>query len=346
MGYWTEFVYDVYSGLTVGSFHTIRLAVNWVTKSIPSLRYKKTSNGKPTLKVVGVGYGRTGTYSLTLALDQLGFPTIHTQHLYENHEIFSMWTNEVFLPSIQNKNATMGNPDFDLIASQGYVGTADLPMALYFEEISILYPECKFILTTRENSEVWFRSWNILSKSIEQPTRYGTWLSTVRKLGSYIRWLFSVVNKDNSFLSAPFPLPDQIKKSAIESYEEHNRRVREVIPSHRLLEYNVKQGWQPLCDFLEVQNCPTEPFPKSNSARAVQIQAISSLIFPLTIIIMVIFPLFSIIFQKVTGTTVLNWLSVYRRRFIVSYFKKSSKKQKSSIKYKRGSSSIKKLKFS
>eukprot|EP00568_Trieres_chinensis_P014428 CAMPEP_0183322228 /NCGR_PEP_ID=MMETSP0160_2-20130417/71070_1 /TAXON_ID=2839 ORGANISM="Odontella Sinensis, Strain Grunow 1884" /NCGR_SAMPLE_ID=MMETSP0160_2 /ASSEMBLY_ACC=CAM_ASM_000250 /LENGTH=94 /DNA_ID=CAMNT_0025489333 /DNA_START=174 /DNA_END=454 /DNA_ORIENTATION=+ len=94
-------------------------------------------------------------------------------------------------------------------------------------------------------------------------------------MDKYFRWLFSVVNRDNKYLTAPYPLPDQSKKDAIGTYEAHNRRVREVIPAEQLLEYSVKQGWKPLCDFLEVENCPTTPFPKSNSARSVQIQAVA-----------------------------------------------------------------------
>ena len=36
----------------------------------------KDSSLNQGLKVVGVGYGRTGTYSLALALEELGFPTL------------------------------------------------------------------------------------------------------------------------------------------------------------------------------------------------------------------------------------------------------------------------------
>jgi len=269
------------------------------------------SGETPSLKVVAIGYGRTGTFSLTLGLQELGFPTLHTQHLYEMPSIFDMWTNDVFLPSIRSGVASLGKPDLDLIAREGFEATADLPTALYFEEIAEQFPECKFILTTRENSEVWFRSWDTLTKSITQPVRVGTFVPRVRKLGYYFRWLFSIINKDNSYLTVPFPLPFQNKQQAIASYEEHNRRVREKIPPHRLLEYNVKQGWKPLCDFLDISpdECPTHPFPKSNSIRSVQIQAISSIIFPLTVTMLIICSLFSVVFQKLTGKTVLQWLS-------------------------------------
>lgn len=332
-GSWAEFGADILLGSTVGAYHSIKLVSNTVKSLVlapfqPFLKEEEINNGeKPTLKVVGAGYGRTGTYSLTMALEELGFPTLHTQHMYDNQKILNMWTDNVFMPSIKADAVTMGTPDFDLIASQGYMATTDLPAALYVEEIAAHYPDCKFILTTRSDSEVWFRSWDVLTRSISQPARFGVYFPSVRKIGIYIRWLFAVVNKDDSYLSVPFPLPGQIKRDAIASYEEHNRKVRAVVPPHRLLEYNVKDGWEPLCNFLDVEDCPShKPFPKSNSARAVQIEAIFSIIFPLSITLFTIFFLFSYVFQKSTGTTVLNWLSNFTKRLLLSFLDSSKKR--------------------
>ena len=88
----------------------------------------------------------------------------------------------------------------------------------------------------------------------------------------------------------------------------------------------MKDGWEPLCEFLDIskQNCPTTPFPKSNSARAVQIQAIFSIIFPLSIILFIIFFMFSFIFQKSMGTTILNWFSDFCKRLVLSFLGLSS----------------------
>lgn len=264
-------------------------------------------------------------YSLTLALEELGFPTLHTQHLYENEDIMNMWTNEIFLPSIRNKHRDMGHPNLQLIASK-FQATADLPMALYFEQVMEEYPDCKFILTTRENSEVWFRSWDTLTRSITQPTQLGAiFTSTGKQYSDYLRWLFSVVNKDDSYLSVPSEeLPEQNKQAAIESYEEHNRRVRATIPSDRLLEYSVKEGWDPLCDFLEIADCPQTVFPKTNSARSVQVQSISAFIAPLIAVLFCLFYAFAKVFERTTRMTVMQWshhkskeLMVHLRRIFI-----------------------------
>lgn len=316
-GSWAELVYDVCIGIAVGAAHSFYIVTRWwnIHMIHPILQafglkldQEETNNGKEkTLKVVAVGYGRTGTYSLTLALEELGFPTLHTQHLYEHQDIINMWTNDIFLPSIEAKKTLMGKPDLQLIANK-FQATADLPMALYFEQVMEEYPDCKFVLTERENSEIWFRSWDTLTKSITEPTNLGGFVfSNVRQYSYYLRWLFSNVNKDESYLTTPFPLPHQKKQAAIESYEEHNRKVREKIPAERLLKYNVKEGWAPLCDFLEIANCPQSPFPKTNSARSVQVQAISAFIAPLICFLFVLFYVFASVFQRATGMTVLQW---------------------------------------
>ncbi|KAL7574204.1 hypothetical protein ACA910_012464 [Epithemia clementina (nom. ined.)] len=336
-GSWLEVVYDVIVGTITGVAHSVYLVSKWwyVNLIRPTLnlcgfrlqidKVVKSRDGEKTLKVVAVGYGRTGTYSLTLALEELGFPTLHTQHMYEHESILGMWVNTIFLPSIQAKKRSMGRPDLQLITSYGYQATADLPMALYFEQVMEEFPDCKFILTTRENSEVWFKSWDTLTKTITQPTHIGGFaFDSVRQYSHYLRWLYSVVNKDDSYLTEPFPLPDQNKEAAIQSYEEHNRRVREVVPQDKLLEYNVKQGWEPLCNFLELAECPSTPFPKTNSARSVQVQVISGQIFPIMGALIVLFYCFSLVFKYMTGMTVAEWsnwkskeLMLYLRRVML-----------------------------
>ena len=225
-----------------------------------------------------------------------------------------MWNNNVFIPAIESEEISMGKPDLKLIAEKGYKATADLPMALYYEQVLEAFPDCKFVLTTRDSSEIWFRSWDTLTKSIVQPTHVGSFIRDVKQYSNYLRWLFSITNKDPSYLTVAPPLPDQNKAASIAGYEEHNRRVRAIIPQDRLLEYNVKQGWEPLCNFLEVGNCPQTPFPKTNSALTVQVNAISSFIVPFSIVLFIVFYGVAKAFQQITGKTVIQWSAKQSRR--------------------------------
>jgi Sulfotransferase domain len=218
-------------------------------------------------------------FSVALALEELGFPTLHTFHMlaHENEEILRMWSKLIVDPAIDRKEPIVGRADLKLIADSGYQAVSDLPSCLFFEQMLEEYSDCKFILTTRESSEIWFRSWETLTKSVTGTMHLGGLLfPTLHLYSRYFRWLYSVINKDPSYLTSIIPKNKNIKENAIASYEEHNRRVREVIPPNQLLEFNVKDGWEPLCAFLEIEQCPTTPFPKSNSARSLQAQSSSA----------------------------------------------------------------------
>lgn len=218
-------------------------------------------------------------YSVMLALEELGFPTLHFIHMYayENEEIMQMWTDRLFTPALESEKIIVGRADWKLIAESGYEAVADFPSCLLYEQILEEFPDSKFILTTRESSEVWFRSWATLTKStLTSFYLGGLFFPVLNRYSNYLRWLNSVLNKDSSYLTATFPKDENIKENAIASYEEHNQRVREVIPSDQLLEFHVEDGWDSLCTFLEIEHCPTTPFPKSNSSRSVRAQSYSA----------------------------------------------------------------------
>jgi hypothetical protein len=99
-----------------------------------------------------------------------------------------MWTENVFKPGIQSKQISKGNPNFEVLTSNGYTAAVDFPMALYFEELKDIYPDCKFILTVRENSEIWFRSWNSMAIKISRSTNISSSMfKHVNQLALYLR---------------------------------------------------------------------------------------------------------------------------------------------------------------
>ena len=97
--------------------------------------------------------------------------------------------------------------------------------------------------------------------------------------------------------------------------------VRDSIPESQLLEYNVRQGWDPLCEFLQISEgeCPSTndiPFPKSNSARAVKWQSYSAFIGPLILTLFILSSLLALVFRKIVGVPCVTWcrLQVKKRR--------------------------------
>jgi hypothetical protein len=49
-------------------------------------------------------------------------------------------------------------------------------------------------------------------------------------------------------------------------FKRHIAEVQAEVPADRLLTYDLRDGWEPLCEFLEV-DMPAIPFPKTNSSR-------------------------------------------------------------------------------
>ncbi len=66
-------------------------------------------------------------------------------------------------------------------------------------------------------------------------------------------------------------LQDAIKAGEKESQEFFNKWTEEVIanvPKERLLIFEAKQGWEPLCKFLDVPVPKDEPYPRINDSAA------------------------------------------------------------------------------
>lgn len=193
-----------------------------------------------SLIVIGAGVGRTGTYSLKLAINQIGLGPCH--HM---EEVLHNMSSQVPLWSA----AVSGQPEWSRIYS-GYRSAVDWPTACFFRELVEKYPSAKFVLTARD-PERWADSFSAtiykLLASIDQaPQEKRAWL----KMAS------EVITKTG------FP-PGLERDELVQAFVSHNRAVKEVIPGSRLLEFEVKDGWQPLCDFLQVP-VPTTDFPRTN----------------------------------------------------------------------------------
>lgn len=194
-----------------------------------------------TLKVIGAGFGRTGTMSLKLALEQLGFgPCYHMVEVFKTPDAARWWVE-----------AADGRPDWAKIFA-GYNSTVDWPNATFYAELADAYPDAKVILTERD-PEAWFASTQatIFANAMpaDDPSPFNQMFRKV------IGRLFDYRMDDH----------DRV----IEVYERHNAEVRARIPAERLLVYEVAQGWAPLCAFLGVP-APAGPMPKVNSTEEFQ----------------------------------------------------------------------------
>ncbi|MES0028821.1 sulfotransferase family protein [Mesorhizobium sp. M0040] len=188
------------------------------------------------LYVIGAGMGRTGTYSLKLALEHLGFgPCHHMADVRANPEQKALW-----------RAAGQGQlPTWDA-AYAGYLSAVDWPTAHFWREVSDHYPHAKVILTVRD-PEAWYDS---MAQTI----------GLTMDAATNDPQSFGVAVVGNTVFGGRFDNRDH----AIAVYEAHNASVKSTLPPERLLTYQASEGWEPLCAFLGVQ-LPSEPFPRTNS---------------------------------------------------------------------------------
>jgi hypothetical protein len=192
-----------------------------------------------TISVIGAGYGRTGTMSLKLALEQLGVGRCY--HMVEVFQIPAA-------PEQWRLAADAPPGDWDTIF-EGFSATVDWPGATFYREMAAHYPEAKVILTHRD-PEAWFKS--------TQATIFAN------DLGGAEDTPFSRMAK--AVVGRLFDQRLHDRDHVIDVYLRHNAEVQRVIPAERLLVYEVAEGWKPLCDFLGLPR-PDGPMPKVNSTE-------------------------------------------------------------------------------
>jgi hypothetical protein len=207
-----------------------------------------------TLRVIGAGIGRTGTTSLKIALEQLGFDKCyHMEEVAENPSHGPMW-----IDAAEGKEV-----DWDTLFA-GYQSAVDLPPYAFYSELMAHYPEAKVILTLRDPDD-WYESASQTIFRLPPPPlmpllRLASAFSDQLKMLVKIEPVARKVGYDHFFHN------DLSKENAIRVFDQHNETVRQTVPDERLLVYDVKQGWEPLCAFLQVP-VPARPFPHKNTRQ-------------------------------------------------------------------------------
>ncbi len=197
------------------------------------------------LSVIGAGFGRTGTLSLKGALEQLGFgPCHHMAEIFAHPEQLPLW-----------QKAASGEPvDWDEVLA-GYRATVDWPSAYFWRELADAYPEVKVVLSTRD-ADAWYESFS------------NTILHLVGAMDKIaVPHIRETVEMGGSLVGPKvFDGRADDPEHAKAVFRAHEARVREAIPAERLLVFDVREGWAPLCAFLAVPQ-PDTPFPRLNDTE-------------------------------------------------------------------------------
>lgn len=208
-----------------------------------------------SLKVIGAGLGRTGTESLKKALEILGFGACY--HMFEltikHPEHLPEW----------EKLIAGEKPNYEFLFD-GYQSTADFPACMFYQEFMEQYPQAKVVLTVRD-ADKWYDS---ASKTIFKgvpasvmPLIRLTSLFSKKARASLPTIPFAREVVNNRFFEGR--TNDREHTKAI--FNAWNEEVKRTVPPDRLLVFEVHEGWEPLCRFLNVP-VPATPFPHVNKS--------------------------------------------------------------------------------
>lgn len=211
------------------------------------------------LKLIGAGFGRTGTWSTYTALNQLGFPCYHM------HEVLTNKANKTHLDFWRKvANSPPGaQHNWDHVLAR-YTATVDNPACCVWRELLAANPEAKILLTLHpRGAEAWYEStidtiyftenvWQF--KVLEWLTPFGRKFGNMSRKLVWGRTLKGVMGS---------------KAQAVARYEAYVEEVKAAVPPDRLLVFKATDGWGPLCRFLGVQE-PVEPFPNLNDRAAIK----------------------------------------------------------------------------
>jgi hypothetical protein len=194
------------------------------------------------LEVIGAGFGRTGTTSLKIALEHLGYVRCHhMQEVLRRPEQIKAWYEVV----------RGGSGDWDAIF-EGFRASVDWPSCAYYKALVQHFPAAKVVLTVRD-PESWYRS---TRETIYEATRsIPAWLEWIPRVRMMVKLLDGVA-WDGVF-HGRFEDAETSKKI----FRDHTEDVKRSVPPERLLVYNVREGWGPLCEFLGVPIPENMPFP-------------------------------------------------------------------------------------
>jgi hypothetical protein len=212
-----------------------------------------------TLQVIGAGFGRTGTLSTYMALNQLGFPCYHMYEVLENkankHHL-GFWRK------VANSSPGTTHCWEDVFGK--YTAAVDNPACCVWRELMQAYPDAKVLLTLHPRGpDAWYEStmetiyfsenrWQF--KVLELFTPFG------RQMGDMSHKLIWQRNHKGTM---------EDRAAAIAHYKQHIENVKAAVPADRLLIFSADQGWEPLCKFLGVP-VPTGSFPNVNDRAQIK----------------------------------------------------------------------------
>jgi hypothetical protein len=209
------------------------------------------------MKLIGAGLPRTATTTQKAAFELLGFgPCYHMQDMLKDLETsIPLW-----------ERARDGDASWDELFD-GCDSLVDWPAGFFYRELIDVYPDAKVVLSIRDGAS-WERSMRDTIVALHHGDSLMYHLSRARYQIDPLwrRWvdlMWAMAWIGNGAFAGSYADGDQL----IAAMHRWNDEVKATVPAERLLVWQPRDGWEPLCDFLGVA-VPAEPLPHVNDTAA------------------------------------------------------------------------------
>ncbi|XP_026694588.2 uncharacterized protein LOC101242321 [Ciona intestinalis] len=209
------------------------------------------------MKVIYAGYAKTGTKTMAAVFNEFGYNTY--DWLENSWYIGKDWRK------ILKEGGTVA--DFKRMY-EGVDAVVDAPCYTFWEEILEAYPESKIIFSIRDEDD-WVRSLKGSLNSLLDQTMY-----VLLQVLSYSAWQhFQFTSaclqvEIGSTQKWPWSKCKHNETVWRRMYRNHNAYVLQKAPKDKLLVYNFKDGWEPICKFLG-EKIPEKAFPHANAGASI-----------------------------------------------------------------------------
>lgn len=242
----------------------------------------KISKEKHPLKILHAGFHRSGTASVCLALEMLDMGPVWHGMMVSLPLLFkgiSWWTKNdcaIFRRLDKHDPEVNFNEWFELIQCKSVM---DFPTILYWDQIFKQYPNCKVIVPCFEYKK-WHESMVDLTNVL---------YSKPFTFSSYFMGLCSMVQKEYWPRLLNHNIDKFIKDEQFSKkyYHETLQHIKSIVPKEQLLIYDVRDGWEPLCKFVD-KPIPDKPFPRANMRGAIKKKVQLSVVYNLCIVSVVV----------------------------------------------------------
>ena len=198
--------------------------------------------------VIGAGLSKTGTQSIKRALESTHHQVYNVESMMARHELDQVVAIHAAEPE---QRAQLVSQFVHQLLDDGYDATMDIPFSFLVDDCLKLDNTSMVLLSVRDSAETWFAS---VEQTFDAFAGLAGWpFVWWFDLPGYASYVWKCQHSVETF--QPWYLPwvklthrYVLDESCVDFYNAHNQQVRQLAEQYqaKLVEFNVKQGWQGL----------------------------------------------------------------------------------------------------